>query len=76
MLMAVNRVPADQRGAAVGTVSAALDVAFGVGGLSLGLIADSSGYPAVFALSALVALAGLLLMPRKQTASVLANAEG
>ena len=62
MLMAVRRAPADRRGAAVGTVSASLDLAFGFGGLSLGLVADSYGYPAVFVAAAVVALTGLLLV--------------
>lgn len=63
MLMAVQRAPAHERGAAVGTVSAALDLAFGLGGLSLGVIADFYGYPAVFAAAAVVAVTGLILMP-------------
>ena len=63
MLMAVRRAPAERRGAAVGTVSAALDLAFGLGGVSLGLVAESFGYPAVFAAAGLVAVAGMLLLP-------------
>lgn len=65
MLMAVRRAPAERRGAAVGTVSAALDLAFGLGGLSLGLVAESFGYPAVFAAAGLVAVAGMLLLPMR-----------
>jgi predicted MFS family arabinose efflux permease len=75
MLMAVRRAPADRRGAAVGTVSAALDVAFGFGGLSLGLVADSYGYPAVFAASALVALAGLVLLHMRSTSGLSPQAD-
>lgn len=68
VVMAVKQAPADRRGAAVGTVSAALDVAFGLGGLTLGILADLGGYSSVFAISALVAVAGLLLLRRPRPA--------
>lgn len=47
-----------ERGAASGTVSAALDVGLGGGPVILGLVAASAGIPGAFGVAAMVALAG------------------
>jgi predicted MFS family arabinose efflux permease len=52
------RVPAAERGAAAGTVSLFLDLAFGAGPLVLGLVADASSIPTAFGLAASVAATG------------------
>lgn len=62
MTLAVRGAPAFERGAVVGTYSAFVDLAFGVGAVSLGPVAHSLGYPATFGVSAVVALAGLVLL--------------
>ncbi|HEY0570475.1 MAG TPA: arabinose transporter [Enterovirga sp.] len=53
---AVRRAPPESRGVAMGAYTACLDLALGVSGPSLGLIAGSAGLPAVFLVSALVVL--------------------
>jgi MFS family permease len=62
MTMTVEGAPPAERGAAVGTFSAFVDLAFGVGPLSLGLVANAAGLRAVYAAAALVALVGLVVL--------------
>lgn len=52
------RVRPSERGAAFGTVSIFLDLAFGGGPVLIGLIADAAGIPAAFLLAALVPAVG------------------
>ena len=52
------RVRPSERGAAFGTVSIFLDLAFGGGPVLLGLVADAAGIPAAFLLAALVPAVG------------------
>ncbi len=51
-------MPADERGAVVGTTSLFLDVAFGLSPALLGLMAGATGYPATFLVSGVVAAGG------------------
>lgn len=60
--MAVRAVPASERGAVLGTFSAFLDLAFGIGPMTLGPVAEAIGYPGTFLAAAVVALAGLGLL--------------
>ena len=53
---AVRRAPAQGRGVAMGAYTACLDIALGVSGPVLGLMASRAGLSAVFLVSALVAL--------------------
>jgi MFS family permease len=53
---AVRRVPADNRGLAMGAYTAFLDVALGFGTPALGLLANIAGLSAVFLASAVAAL--------------------
>lgn len=62
MTLALRGASTAERGAVVGTFSAFVDLAFGVGALSLGFVAHAVGYPGTFAVSAGVALAGLVLL--------------
>jgi MFS family permease len=62
MTLAVRGAPASERGAVVGTYSAFVDLAFGIGALSLGPVAHGLGYPETFAVSSFVAAAGLILL--------------
>ncbi|MEW5991109.1 MAG: MFS transporter [Chloroflexota bacterium] len=63
--LSVVGVPADERGAVVGTTSLFIDVAFGLSPALLGLLAGPAGYPATFLVSSVVAAAGAtwLLLP-------------
>jgi MFS family permease len=71
MALAVSRVPPAERGSVVGTASAFLDLAFGIAPASLGVIADASGYPGAFLVSAIIAAGGsLLLVIRRDAARV------
>lgn len=60
--LAVAGVPATERGQVVATTSAFIDVAFGVGPITMGVIAASFGRPAVFLTGAAIAGAGLALV--------------
>ena len=75
MALAVRRAPASERSSVVGTFTAFVDLAFGLGPVSLGAIAGTFGYRATFAAAAVVSAAGLalLLATRRQltTSSVI-----
>jgi MFS family permease len=51
---AVRRAPPQSRGLAMGAYSACLDVALGIAGPALGVVASSAGLRAVFLVSAIV----------------------
>jgi MFS family permease len=63
--LSVMGVPPDERGAVVGTTTLFIDVAFGLSPALLGLLAVSTGYPATFLVSGVVAAVGAawLLVP-------------
>ena len=68
-------VPSGERGAAAGTASAFIDLAFGGGPLLLGTVAAAAGVPAAFGVGAAIALAGAigaLLGPRMRLRAVAA----
>jgi MFS family permease len=58
MAMAVIGVPAQERGAVVGTAGLFVDAAFGLSPAVLGLLALSAGYPSTFLVSAVIAAVG------------------
>jgi len=58
MAMAVIGVPADERGAVVGTAGLFTDAAFGLSPAVLGLVVESAGYPSAFLVSAVIAAIG------------------
>jgi MFS family permease len=60
--LAVEGVPADERGAVMGTTSAFLDVALGLGPATLGFVAAALGRGGTFLAGAAVAAAGLVLV--------------
>jgi MFS family permease len=60
--LAVAGVPANERGAVMGTTSAFLDVGFGLGPATLGFVAASVGRGGTFLAGAAVAVAGLVLV--------------
>lgn len=62
MSLAAGSVPAGQRSSAIGTFTAFIDVAFGAGPLTLGLVAELGGYRSVFLVSAALSLVGLLVL--------------
>jgi MFS family permease len=72
MALAVRRAPASERSRVVGTFTAFVDLAFGLGPVSLGAIAGALGYRATFVAASLVAGAGLVLLvaARRQLATV------
>jgi MFS family permease len=59
VLLAVQSTSATERSAVVGSVGAAVDVALGVGALTLGAVAKFSGYGGAFLVASAVALSGL-----------------
>jgi MFS family permease len=56
-LMVVEAVPEHQRGAALGSFTAFFDIGVGLGALLVGVVASVAGYPAVFYVGAVGALA-------------------
>lgn len=60
--LAVAHVPANERGAVMGTTSAFLDLGFGLGPATLGFVAAGVGRSGTFLVGAVVALAGLALV--------------
>lgn len=60
--LAVERVTPAERGSVIGTTSAFLDLALGLGPASLGVVAASLGRPGTFLAGALVAVAGLVFV--------------
>ncbi|MGH2573814.1 MAG: MFS transporter [Actinomycetota bacterium] len=62
MTLAVDGVPPTERGAVIGTTSAFLDLAFGLGPATLGFVAAGVGREGTFVTGAGVALAGLAIV--------------
>ena len=62
MSLAVGAAPSSERGSAVGTFTAFVDLAFGVGPATLGAAAEYGGYRAAFLVGGGVAFAGLALL--------------
>lgn len=60
--LAVQGVPANERGAVMGTVSSFLDIAFGLGAAVFGFVAAGVGRSGGFVVGAVVAAAGLWLV--------------
>jgi predicted MFS family arabinose efflux permease len=60
--LALQDVPASERGAVMGTTSAFLDLGFGLGPATLGFVAASVGRGGTFLVGAAVAAAGLVLV--------------
>ena len=74
VVLAMESTSTAERSAAVGSVGAFVDVAFGLGSLTLGGVAAVAGYGGAFLVASVVSLSGLLLlMPR---AGELAQADG
>jgi predicted MFS family arabinose efflux permease len=64
MSFTVAGAPPAQRGAAVGTISSFVDLAILSGAVVAGALVGPLGYSGAFAVSAAVALGGLLLLSR------------
>ncbi|HKZ76267.1 MAG TPA: MFS transporter, partial [Actinomycetota bacterium] len=60
--LAVEGVPANERGAVMGTTSAFLDVGFGLGPATLGFVAAAVGRGGTFLVGSAVAMGGLVLV--------------
>jgi MFS family permease len=62
MMLALRDVPANERGAVMGTVSMSIDLAFGLGPATLGVVAAATGRAGLFLVAAGVAAVGLVLV--------------
>ena len=60
--LAVERVAPQERGSVIGTTSAFLDLALGLGPVILGFVAAGFGRPGTFLVSAVAAVAGLVFV--------------
>lgn len=63
-VLTVNRVPEGERGAVLGTFTAAVEVAFGLGPPTAGFFVSASGFRAAFLAAAAVAGIGLVVLTR------------
>lgn len=61
-LLAISSVPASERGAVLGTYTAFLDLAFGLGPVSVGAMVAGYGYGAAFVAAGGVSLLGVLVL--------------
>jgi MFS family permease len=62
-VIATRRVPSAQRGRAVGNFIAFFDIAIGLTGPLVGLVAGGFGYPATFLVGAVAVVIGLAMLP-------------
>ena len=62
LALAVEGVAPGERGAVIGTTTAFLDLALGLGPATLGFVAAAVGRPGTFLAGAAAAVAGLLLV--------------
>ncbi|MGH2489023.1 MAG: MFS transporter [Candidatus Limnocylindria bacterium] len=61
-LLVVNRAPVAERGAALGSFSAFIDLAFGLGPVAMGAVAAASTIPLAFASASGIAVLGTILL--------------
>lgn len=73
IMSALERAPASERGAVMGTVSMSIDLATGLGPATFGLVAASADRGTGFLAAALVAGAGLVLATRRRGPVPLTN---
>jgi len=71
VLLAVEATSASERSAAVGSVGAAVDVALGIGALTLGGVAKFWGYEGAFLVASAVALTGLAVLRPLRTGTTI-----
>jgi MFS family permease len=64
MMLVVSRAPAAQRSSAVGSFTAAADLGYAVGAISLGAVASAAGYRSVFVVASVVVACGVLPLLR------------
>jgi MFS family permease len=62
MMLALRGTPASQRGAIIGTFTAFVDLGFGIGPATLGIVSEAFGYGGLFLTAAAVAASGLALL--------------
>jgi MFS family permease len=62
LMLALTGVPETERGSAVGTTSSFFDLSQGVGAVLLGSVVALAGYRGSFAVAAVMALAGMVLL--------------
>jgi len=67
LTMALALGPAEERGSIVGTGSLFLDLAFGIAPVVLAPIAVAAGYPSLFLVSAVLAVAGVIVLAVTRT---------
>ena len=69
LALAIQRVPASERGSVVGTTSVFLDLSFGLAPVALTPLADAAGYGAAFIVSGVVAAVGVGIVAATRLAS-------
>jgi MFS family permease len=62
MAFAVDRVPARERGSAMATYTAAIDLGIGAGAPLLGAVKGAAGYPAMYVVSGAIAFIGVAIL--------------
>ena len=59
LVLALDGVPASERGSVVGTFSSFFDLSQGAGGAIAGVVVSVAGYASMYATTAVIAIAGL-----------------
>jgi MFS family permease len=62
MMLALRGTPASQRGAIIGTFTAFVDLGFGIGPATLGVVSEAFGYRGLFFTASAVAASGLAIL--------------
>jgi MFS family permease len=62
MVLALRGTRPGERGSVLGTFTAFVDLGFGIGPATLGLVAEASGYGGAFGAASLIALAGFVVL--------------
>ncbi len=62
MAMTVDRAQPQERGAAMGTFTTAMDLGIGVGAVVWGVTAEAFGFPAMYVAASLMGLLGVALL--------------
>jgi MFS family permease len=65
MMLALRGTPPSQRGAIIGTFTAFVDLGFGIGPATLGVVSEAFGYLGLFLTASAVAAGGLALLLRR-----------
>ena len=62
MAMTIDRAKPQERGAAMGTFTTAMDLGIGIGSVVWGVTAEAFGFPAMYVVASLMGLVGVAVL--------------